>query len=156
MYKFKISHKITLLASLAVWVFWIVFAIIYRQSIIDGGDTKTQFFMLLIWSFIIYLAMLYPVFSPDMNLVPKKHMSEKAIEKLIDIRRMCFVGIQFLFVFLACGTSVSLFFTTWRIGVGITVLIYALCMFAVLLATYLRTKHVTKNHEYIPRKDEIK
>lgn len=123
MYKFKIGQKILVSASVLIWAVWAAFAIYFADTISGDAEAATLFFMVLTWSFIIYVVMLFPIISPDMNLVSKKVTDDNRL-KVVEIRRTMFAIIQLMFVFLACGTSVSLFYPEWKMGIGVTVAIY--------------------------------
>lgn len=131
------------LASMLVWIVWGGFAIAFSDLINTNADDRSTFFLILVWSFIVYLALLYPIISPDMNLVSKK-VNDANRKEVLSLRRYLFSSIQFLFVFLAGGTSISLFYETWRIGVGVTVGIYGVGMIILMACYGWRFKKLTR------------
>lgn len=146
MYKFRKGQIVLVSASLIIWAVWAAFAIFFRDKIEYGTELSTQFSMILVWSIMIYFVMLIPIVSPDMNLVSKNVNDDNRL-KIVEIRRTMFCCIQLLFVFVACGTSVSLFYPAWKLGIGITVGLY-LFFLALTIGVYFadfkkHTKDIT-------------
>ncbi len=152
MYRFKFGQLAVVSASGLIWLIWIVLTNIFRDSFSANDKLGSNFLILFAWSVIVYFALWLPIMSPDMNLVSKRVNDTNRL-KIVEIRRTMFAWIQLTFVFLACGTAISLFFTRWRLGVGVTVSIYLISLGASLLFYILDFKRFATKQSAVSKTD---
>ncbi|MEG1612804.1 MAG: hypothetical protein RR357_01420 [Clostridia bacterium] len=137
--KFTLKHKIVLLATASLWAIWIVFIIYFRDLIIGNIRMGTQFGVLFALTAIVYGMFFLPIIHPDMNFIPKK-VHDNNRELVFTSRRTAYCFLQLIYVFFLGGTSISLYFDTWRIGIGVVVALFVICFLIVLVVYGLEIK----------------
>jgi hypothetical protein len=98
-----------------------------------------QFGIMFAVSAVVYGLLFMPIVHPDMNYIPK-NIHDLNRELLFKSRRTMYCFLQLIFVFVLGGTSISLFYDTWYIGVGVVVGLFAAFVIIDIVVYFLEIK----------------